>query len=455
MTELKPFQIEGVRAIYNFRGRALLADEQGLGKTIQALDWIRRIPKRRPVVIVVPASVKYTWQAEAALHFNMRTEVLEGRAKGKHRRPPCDIIILNYDILTSWLKILRRWKPRCVVLDEVHYIQNRSTDRTRAVLKLVKGVDSVVGLSGTPLVNRPVELWPTLKAIRPDLFPSFSEFAWRYCQPRYTHWGWKYTGATNKAELHGILQKECMIRRLKKDVLKELPDKIRQAVPLKLSRKAEQEYAYAEKHFLEWLKEQSAARANRAKKMESLAKVGYLLRLCAKLKLEQTIAWIENFLVTHPGEKLVCFTMHRKVIDRLKEKFGSRALVIDGRVKGKMRHETVRQFQSNKRKDLMFGNWKAAGIGITLTAAAYVVSLDFPWTPGLLAQGEDRLHRIGQKRRVMVYYLFAKGTIEEGQVRILKRKRKILRAILDGDADVSDLDIFEELLKGITHASKN
>ena len=117
MTELLPFQKEGVLGIYKFRGRALLADEQGLGKTLQALEWVRRTSKRRPAVIVTPSSVKYSWQAEALLHFNMRTTVLEGRGKGGRGLSGEDIIILNYDILPDWLKRLRRIQPQVVIFD--------------------------------------------------------------------------------------------------------------------------------------------------------------------------------------------------------------------------------------------------------------------------------------------------------------------------------------------------
>jgi len=443
MTKLRSFQLEGVRQIYQFGGRALLADEMGLGKTIQALYWIIKIPKRRPVVIVTPASVKYVWQAEAALHFGLRTSVLEGQCNGHHHLPS-DIIILNYDILKSWLPLLLKSHPQCVVLDEVHYIKNPAAKRTRASLKLTEKATSVLGLSGTPLTNRPIELWPVLQAIRPDLFPSKHEYAWRYCKPRFTPWGWIFDGATHMGELNRILRRECLIRRLKKDVLKELPPKIRQAVPFRLD--SYREYEEAEEDFLGWLRSISPARANKAAKSQALVKVGYLLRLVARLKLDQTIRWIEEFYESHPGEKLVALTMHTLVIDRLKEKFGRRAVVIDGRVVGRMRQETVKQFQSSRKIDLFLGNWRAAGVGITLHAASNGVALDLPWTPGDLLQGEDRLHRIGQRKNVIIHYLMTLGTIEEKQIKILRKKTTILDAVLDGRSDASHLNIFDELL---------
>lgn len=451
MTTLRPFQREGVRAIYGFRGRVLLADEQGLGKTIQALEWVRRIPQRRPVVIVCPASVRYTWQAEAALHFNMRTEVLEGFWTGG-RGLPGEIVILNYDILKSWLPVLIRERPQCVILDEIHYCKNISAGRTKAAIKLVKRASSVVGLSGTPLTNRPIELWPVLKIIRPDIFPSREIFAWRYCAPRHTFWGWKYDGATRLPELNRILRSECMIRRLKKDVLPELPDKTRRIVSFKL--KSYTEYNRAEQDIVAWLKEFSPARANKARKSKALVKVGYLLRLAAKLKLPQTLQWIEEFFENHPGQKLFALTMHTFVIDYLKERF-KHCVVIDGRVTGRRRDEAVRTFQSNRRVNLCLGNWKAAGIGITLHASCNGVGLDFPWTPGDLLQGEDRLHRIGQKKNVWIHYLVALQTIEEKLMKLLRRKSKVLDSILNGKASADDFDIFDELLNTLNQRDAN
>lgn len=448
MTILRPFQLEGVRQIYLFRGRALLADEQGLGKTIQALYWIKKIPKRRPVIIVTPASVKYTWQSEAALHFGMRTEVLEGRQRGGIKPLPGDIIILNYDILGSWLPTLLRSRPLCVIFDEAHFVKNIRAQRTKCLFKLVKDVPSVLGLSGTPLTNRPIELWPVLKAIRPDIFPSREKYAWRYCKPRYTPWGWSYEGAANLGELNRILNGRCMIRRLKKDVLPELPDKVRCVVSFRL--RNYREYHLAKTDFIKWLKSISLVRAKRAARSQALTKVGYLLRLVARLKLEWTSQWIEEFFVAHPGEKLVAFTMHTFVIDELKRKFGKEALVIDGRVVGRKRVETVRQFQSSRRVSLLLGNWKAAGVGITLHAAHHAAALDLPWTPGDLVQGEDRIHRIGQKEKVTVHYLTALETIEQNQIKILRKKSKILNAVLNGEAAVDDLNMFDALLEEIT-----
>lgn len=446
MTELLPYQQEGAEAIYNFRGRVLLADQMGLGKTIQSLYWITKIPKHRPVVIVCPASLKYTWQAEAMLHFNMRTEVLEGHCNGAEQLPG-SIVILNYDILGSWLPLLLQARPRCVILDECQFIKSLKAKRTKHALKLVQRVPSVLALSGTPLTNRPIELWPILKAVRPDLFPSLEKFAWRYCKPRWAFYGWRFDGATHLKELHRILRSECMIRRLKKNVLPQLPAKRRKFICFQLKPAQQNIYDEAQTDFLRWLGKMSANKAKRASKAEALVKIGYLVRLAARLKLDWTTRWIDEFFEANPGEKLVTFTMHTFVIDHLREKFADRCVVIDGRVTGRKREESVRQFRSHRKKDLLLGNWIAAGVGLTLTSASNVAGLDLPWTPGEVLQGEDRIHRIGQTKLSLIHYLIAKGTIEEKQLSIHQRKAKILDAVLDGRRSADDLDIFSELIK--------
>jgi len=446
MTKLKPFQLEGARAIYDFGGRALLADEMGLGKTIQALFWVHKIRRRRPVVIVTPAGLMWIWHAEAALHFGMRVEVLEGMMPTRQRTLPGPIVIVSYDTLPSWLPVLTAARPQCVIFDEVHYCKEKSTLRSKAALKLVRGAASVLGLSGTPLTNRPIELWNVLRLIRPDIFPDWTVYAWRYCKPRKTPWGWKYDGAEHLGELHRILREECMIRRLKSKVMTELPNKRRRVVVMKLAPEGLAEYRKAQDHFREWLHNQSPLRARRARKSMALVKVGYLLRLVARLKLELMVRWITRFRAVHPGGKLVALTMNTFVIDYLVKRFPT-AVIVDGRIRGRKRTEAVRRFQSHRSTWLLIGNWRAAGVGNTMTAAQDIAALDYPWTPGDLLQGEDRIHRIGQKLEVTAHYLTARDTVEEKLVSMLQRKAEVLGSVLDGGEAFDPLNIYDELMK--------
>jgi SWI/SNF-related matrix-associated actin-dependent regulator 1 of chromatin subfamily A len=169
------------------------------------------------------------------------------------------------------------------------------------------------------------------------------------------------------------------------------------------------------------------------------------MRLVAEFKLSSTERWIKEFFERMPDSKLVALTMNTFVIDHLLHKFPN-TVIIDGRITGQHRTQAVRLFQTNPRVKLLLGNWRAAGVGITLTAAHYAVSLDFPWTPGDLVQGEDRIHRIGQKKNVLIYYLVAMNTIEEKLMKILRKKSSVLDAVLDGRIEANNLNIFDELI---------
>lgn len=449
---LMPFQETGVSKIYSFRGRALLADEMGCGKTIQALAWIARIPRRRPVLIICPASLKYMWQHEAWDKFKLRARVLSGMGP---RNPEAeikdDIIIINYDILHSWEKILLKRPPVVVILDECHYAKNKGARRTKAARHVAQDAASVVGLSGTPMTNKPVELWSVLNIIRPDIFPDFSAFTWRYCSPRHTYWGWKFDGAENRGELFSILKKHVMIRRLKKDVAPELPDKVHTIIPFKLNSVKAKEYEKAKTNFITWLKEKSPNKANRARKAQAIVKVGYLLRLCCELKMDQTIGFLRDFMASNPGKKLVGMTGHTAVIDRLSAEFPN-SVKVNGSVTGEDRAAAVKRFTnaSAEKITFFFGNWKAAGTGLNLQVAHNLVVLDPPWTPGDLLQGQDRVHRIDQKEIVIIWYLFLKGTVEEDWMEILRKRTIIVKEILDGQRAMKEENLFNKLFDKLT-----
>lgn len=445
MTKLVPFQLKNCKRIYTMRGRALLADEQGLGKTIQALYWIRKLPNRRPAIIVTPSSVKYQWQAEASLHFDMRLEVIEGNRPARLMQLPGKIVIINYDILASWLPVLLKHQPQVVIFDEVHFIKNPRAQRTKAAIKLAKRAASVVGLSGTPLTKEAIELWSVLQAIKPRLFPERWTFAWRYTRPFQFRGNWLFRGSRNTEELHSILKKKVMIRNLKKDVLPELPDKQRIIVPVHIDDLSE--YQKAELDFMQWLKKISPARAKRAAKVEALAKVGYLLRLVAELKLPLSQHWIAEFLESNPEDKLVVFSMHTKVVQTIASAFSKICVVVDGKVKGVDRQAAVRKFQSNARTRLFIGQYRASAFGLNLTAASTICGLDLPWTAGAMAQGDDRIHRIGQTSKTFMHYLIAQHTLEERFLKGIKSSQKKVSSILDGTpSGRSKQDSFAQLI---------
>lgn len=447
MTVARKYQLKGVRKINHFDGRALVADEMGLGKTFTSLLWAHEHQDRSfPIVTVCPAHLKWNWQREAAHHFGIRAEVLEGRSppplsQWRRRAIDSELTIINYDILSSWIDHLDYLAPELVILDEIHFIKNRSAKRTKAVNELCHHVPHVIGLSGTPVTNRPSDIYSIVHLLRPDLFPSFWSFADRYCEPRRTRWGWEYKGATHLDELHEILNSSMMIRRLKRDVLHELPEKVSTIVPLDI--KSRREYREASSDFLSWLKKKSPSKERRARKAERVVKMGYLRRLAAELKIESVSNWIDDFLC-NSDESLIVFGIHQNVIRPIYENFKSHSVFMDGSTSSRKRQAAVDRLQSGKSR-LLISNDQAGGTGFNMTRASSVAMVEIPWTPAAINQCIDRSHRLGQKKRVDAYFLVAKDTVEERLCEIVADKQGVASTIIDGVDAVHDLDIFDRL----------
>lgn len=431
---LYPFQQEGVSFIERRNGKAIIGSEMGLGKTAQALAWLQLHPEKRPVIAVVPASLKLNWQREAEMWMEKPSvQILSGT---KAKEPIVgDIIIINYDILPAWLGVLQGIRAQVLILDEVHAVKNNAAKRTKAVKALARGIPHILALSGTPIVNRPVEFYNALKLVDDEgVFPSFWKFAMRYCGAKHNGFGWDFNGASNTEELYEKARK-VMIRHSKKDVLTDLPDKTRSFLPLELSNS--KEYRKAENDFIRWVRETKGEdAARRVQSAEVMVKIEALKQLAVKGKLEQAIEWIRDFIEV--DGKLVIFATHKFVIDALMGMFEDVAVKVDGSVTGADRDKAVERFQNDESCRVFVGNIKAAGVGITLTAASNVAFLELPWSPGDLVQAEDRCHRIGQKNAVNIHYLLAAGTIEETIAQVLDKKRRVLDAVLDGKETESE-----------------
>lgn len=442
--KLFPFQEVGVRFLESRGGSALIADEMGLGKTIQVLSWLALHRELRPAVVVCPASVKWNWRREIEMTFpdDEPVQVLSG-----HDAAPVagrGIIIVNYDVLGSWLPELAKLRPKVLVLDECHYIKNNKALRTKAARALAKASERVICLSGTPVVNRPIEFYNAIRIVsKGKLFPNFWDYARRYCDAYHNGYGWNFKGSSNEGELHRILTSTIMIRRTKQEVLQDLPPKLRSFVPLELTNR--DEYRKAEIAYLSWMLEQGKD----ASRVNHLAKIEALRQLACAGKLPDALEWIEDFLDS--GKKLVVFAHHRSVVGAVYEKFRHCAVKVDGSTSLADRDSAVRSFNGDDRVRLFVGNIKAAGVGISLTAASSVAFLELPWSPGELVQAEDRCHRIGQKDCVNVYYLLTVGTIEEWMANLLDEKARTLSAVLDGRDDDAE-SLISEL---ISHYSES
>ena len=299
-------------------------------------------------------------------------------------------------------------------------------------------------MSGTPILSRPIEIYNAWKLIDSQNCPDYWYYVRTYCAARNNGFGWDFSGASHTEQLHHELVNSFMIRRLKKDVLKQLPDKIYSFVPMELDNA--DEYVKAERDFIQFIREtkghDAAIRAGNAEKM---VQIQTLKQVAVKGKMKSVFNWIEDFLEV--DGKLVVFAIHRFVIDKLMEVFGNKAVKIDGSVSMIERQKAIDKFQNDDSCRLFVGNIKAAGVGITLTASSNVAFLELPWAPGELKQAIDRVHRIGQKNCVNVHYLFAINTIMDKIAKLIDQKQKVIDSVLDGKDLEEQNDLLYEILK--------
>ena len=386
---LYKFQRIDIEKIQNkFGGRCLLASEMGSGKSAQAVRWVRKhAPRGQPIVIICPASLKWNWQNEVEMwgFGKLETKVLSSRTPPKrlprlHERDRRIVYIINYDVLAWWLPWLKALNPSTIICDECHAIKNRRAKRTKAVRNMCRRVPHVIMISGTPLTNRPAELWPALNILRPKQFPSFFSFCEQFARPKKTVWGWDFGGAKNLDVLHDLLKETCMIRRRKKDVLKQLPSKTRTLIPVDLSAKDMKTYQKAEQNYIQWLTKIAPHKAKRARKAVSLSRMMGLKILAAELKLPFVFTWISDFLEETDG-KLIVFGIHKRVLLPLFDRFRKISVLVNGDVIGRKKQEAIDRFRNLKKKRLFFGNIQAAGVGWNGTVASNVLFIEIGWTP--------------------------------------------------------------------------
>lgn len=457
-----PYQLAGIKYAIN-HGNTLIADEMGLGKTIQAIGLINATPDIKTVLIVVPASLKINWKRELT-RWLVRPMTI-GIAGVKGDSLDANIIIINYDVLKKWRAHIDSRSWDLLICDECHYLKNRTAQRTKLVLGYwdarkggaVPGIQAArrLFLTGTPLVNRPIEVWPIANALAPETFKSFRYFAARYCDAHHDGWGMNYSGATNLPELQEKLRLSCMIRRLKAQVLAELPAKVRQIIELPENGAAAA--VKADRAALARMESQIAdatAARDAATSADEYRDAVAQLRQVTRLAFEEVAAVrhqtalakvpavIEHIKEVLDGtDKLVVFAHHRDVVAGIAEAFPGQCVTLTGESSMNARQAAVDAFQNDFNVKVFVGNIRAAGVGITLTAASHVVFAELDWTPAGMTQAEDRLHRIGQTNSVLVQHLVLDGTIDARMAQILVDKQTVLDAALDNEIPTEEIDL--------------
>ena len=423
--KLLPFQRAGV-AYLKDHPQTFLADEMGLGKTVQALAGLQ-IHGAFPAIVVCPASLKLNWKKEAEKWLPGRTVGVVDSGKDEIPKDK-DILVINYDILTKQQEKLKEINAKGVVYDESHYCKNYKAKRTIAAKELAKDIPIRFLLTGTPIKSRPQELLSQLQILGwLDKLGGFWNFAKRYCDYKKTKYGADLSGASNTEELNEKLRENGYIRRLKHDVLTELPPKRRIVLNFELSNQSK--YEKASKQFLSWLAQEKGKEASeKASRAEHLAKIEHLKQLAVAGKIDAVNEWIEDFLET--GEKLVIFAHHTDVTNALAQKFN--ASKITGAETVEQRQAAVEDFQKNTGKKVIVCNIQAGGVGHTLTAASNVLFVEQAWTPGDMDQAEDRCHRIGQKDSVTAWYALGEKSIDHDIYNLIEAKREIVESVSDG-----------------------
>eukprot|EP00521_Asterionellopsis_glacialis_P012047 CAMPEP_0195302020 /NCGR_PEP_ID=MMETSP0707-20130614/30344_1 /TAXON_ID=33640 /ORGANISM="Asterionellopsis glacialis, Strain CCMP134" /LENGTH=703 /DNA_ID=CAMNT_0040365147 /DNA_START=105 /DNA_END=2216 /DNA_ORIENTATION=+ len=502
---LFPYQSKGVERLVADK-RVLLADEMGLGKTIQAISALNQLVQNGEmsktearVLIISPKSVLHVWQDELeewldpSFLQNLDIQLCTAGSSPEDPLSKGVIQLINYDICFKHKELLQAMPFDVLICDEAHYLKSSTSKRTKAILGNVAGTKTTRGISsrylwlltGTPIMNRPVELYPLLHALDPQGWETQTQFIERYCEPkvfkggggnRRRRWGVNANGATNLGELQNRLT-PYMIRRYKTDVLTDLPPKLRSCVTLDggstaasierqmvadmmtgmgtmttmndnvsllYDRNTNTRGSGAEEENGLLGLESFGAEAStlveygiKPSDFEDERFLGALAKIrkeTALLKLDPAVAMLKDIIVC---EKVVVFAHHRQIVLELVERFGSQCVHIIGGMESDQRAEAIQRFQTDDNCRIFVGSIRAAGVGVTLTAASHVVFLEMDWSPATMAQAEDRCHRVGQQDSVLCQYYVFRNTIDEWVARQLIAKEVVTTMALPTDTDVA------------------
>lgn len=407
------------------RPRLALFDEQGTGKTVQALAWLR-YHGLLPALIVVTSSTKAQWAANYRSWLGREdVEILSGESPWELE--PGKSYVINWDILYKWersplRKNLYAQGFKALIGDEVQAIGNRTSQRTRAFMRLATRIPCLLAMSGTPARSRPVQLWPTLHCIDAQTFPDFYAYANRYCNPKETPYGTKYEGITNAPELHTLLSARTL-RRTKAEVMSFLPPKIITTVPCAVDKAKMADYR------------EQAKKAREATEFERSAAIAGLFQSAYELKADACKQWIMDFLST--DEKLLVFGWHHAVVDDIANYLASKNIgvrVLTGTTSSAQRERIKEDFINDESVRVIVANIQSAGVGIDglQKACSNCCFVEFTAAPTDHWQAEDRLHRGGQEVPVNVYYLVAPRTIDVTMAYQLDTKAVALASVLDG-----------------------
>ena len=439
-----PYQLEGIARGLQLK-RFMNTDEPGLGKTLQSIATIN-LANAFPCLVVCPSSLKINWEREWHKFTDKKAMVLSDKVRDTWpffwQTNMYQVFIVNYESLKKYfvqhIKKSERFTLRdvtfkqnihvfkSIIVDESHRCKSSATQQSKFVKGISEGKEYRIELTGTPVVNRPKDLIPQLSILgKMEEFGGYKHFVNRFCAGT--------NEASNLKELNALLWQKCMFRREKAMVLKDLPDKIRQVLSCEITNR--KEYNDAERDLIQYLrkyKEADDEKIMKALKGEVMVRINILRQISARGKVKEVVDFVKDFQET--GKKIILFCSLHEIVDQLRKAFPT-AVSVTGREDAQTKQNAVDAFQKNPNVDIIICSIKAAGVGLTLTAASDVAFVEFPWTYADCCQCEDRSHRIGQVDSVTARYFLGKKTIDEKVYKIIQLKKDIAMAVT-GSTDV-------------------
>lgn len=420
------YQKRGVEELH-IRDNVLLADDPGCGKTLQVVQYVSELPKDTKILVICPASLKINWQREFKKWAGIESAVV---ANGNQRILDIKerVVIVNYDILKSKLisDHIERSSFGVLVCDEAHYIKNTKTARSKKVKKIAQKVAKIIFITGTPLLSRPVELYSLLNILGSEdilkPYENYRNFAYRFCKAYNSPWGLDVSGNSNVKELALRMRSSCLVRRLKKQVLHQLPDRTKHIIPLAQCTKTKK--IMTKQGTFHFGDVESAA------PFAQLGEIAQMRKALALAKIKESVRYIKDLL--NNTQKVVVFAHHTEVLKTLYTELADyNPVIFTGKHGMKHRQTAVDSFQEDHETRVFIGQIQAAGTGITLTSASNVVFVEISWVPGEINQAMDRCHRIGQTSNVTARFLVVEGSLDEQMLSAIEKKEKVIKEIID------------------------
>lgn len=428
----KPYQLDGIKFLLR-NDRCILADDMGVGKSIQAVLAALSLPHDYKILVVTLKTLKYNFEDEIEPYCDSYKVIEDKWEKGYK------FTIVHYESLKKWLPNILKENFDCVIIDEAHQIKNPKIGRTKNIISIIKEVERVWLLTGTPMTSRPIDYYNLLKIINHDIASNWKFFVEKYCDATRDEYGaWETNGASNLSELH-LKTKDKILRRLKTDVIKDLPNKERYSLKLKLKDKKKYENVinnYSSQKLNKLINENEEFDIFSEENYDVNEMTKYLLfrQFCALEKINDGSLFELIQSNIDEGNKIVVFTNFTAVVDEIKLKLNDVCVTLDGRIKdAKDRLSIVKEFNNNDTQKVLVCNLMVGSTGLNITSANVIIINDMYWVPGVMLQAEDRAWRIGQTREVSVIYPIYKGTVEEIVYEIINNKMKNITTVIDGE----------------------